>query len=380
MKYHSRSPEEWKKIDSEKRKSDRVPELRRRSWMYFFVNVVMVGAVMIMIGVFKMKSKSPISVYIRINDEYRVGESVLAQIRLVNSRSNPMKLSIVDFSMRVTDESGKTVHTEELHPSIPVEIPPYDYVLLFKDSFPVSSPGKYTITVEINSSAGKYEATKSFVVEYSISLTFSGYNPYYLLGERPSYDVVVSNKGLKSRDVVISPGEVYIKTGNAVLDERQFPGFNGNVPSNSSQLVFRYQPPVTFSKKGLYIVGLRAAINGNPEKVELPFMVIDTKDVNMKDVDILFDYYEVSNGIKVKVFLTNGSNGDRFFEVKSAVLMVYSDSSLNELTTKKVRVWIPPNGKIELMGKVFNIGGLKGLRAIVEGAGKTLTKEIGGGW
>ena len=380
MKYYSRSPEEWKKIDEEKKKFDRVPQLRRRSWIYFFVNILLVGAVMIMIGIFKLKSNTPFSVYIKMNDEYTVGENVFTQIRLVNSRGNELKIVVSDVLIEVTDESGSSVHTEEIHPDLSVEIPPYDYVLLMKDTFSISNPGEYEYTVSVDTNIGKYRFSKSFVVKYDLNLTFSGYQPYYFPGESPEYDVVVSNNTLESIDVVASPGEVYITRDKEYLDKRGTPGFEGVVPPKSARLIFHYQPAVNFMREGLYIIGMRAMINGKVRKTELPFMVISKRDISMKNVSILFDYYRVAEGIEAKLFLVNTSNKDRFFEVKNAVLIVYSSSGEKSESVKNLRVWIPPNGKIELMSDVFDIDDLKGMRAIVEGEKKTLTKEIGGGW
>lgn len=380
MKYHSRSPEEWRKIDEEKRKFDRVPQLRRRSWIYFFVNILLVGAVMIMIGIFKLKSSTPFSVYVKMNDEYTAGEKIFTQIRLVNSRGKELKIIISDVSIEVVDESGSSVHTQEIHPDLSVEIPPYDYVLLMKDTFSVSNPGKYEYAASIDTNIGKYRFVKNFIVKYDLNLTFSGYHPYYFPGESPEYDIVISNNTLESVDVVVSPGEVYITKNEKYLDRRSIPGFEGVVPPKSSRLIFHYQPAVNFMEKGLYMVGVQAMINGKMRKTELPFMVISKRDVSMKNISILFDYYRVAEGIEAKLFLVNASNKNRFFEVKSAVLIVYSSNGEESESVKNLRVWIPPNGKIELMSKVFNIEDLKGMRAIVEGDEKTLTKEIGGGW
>ncbi len=109
-------------------------------------------------------------------------------------------------------------------------------------------------------------------------------------------------------------------------------------------------------------------------------MVISKRDLSMKNVKILFDYYKVAEGIETKLFLVNTSNKDRFFDVKNAILVIYSSDGEKSYSVKDVRVWIPPNGKIELMRKVFYVSDLKGMRAIVEGDKNTITKEIGGGW
>ena len=379
MKYHSRSPEEWRKIDEEKKKHDRVPYLRRRSWIFFFVNILLVGAVMLMMGIFKIKSSTPVSIYVKMNEEYIVGEDIYTQIRVVNSRGESLKIVISDVSVEVTDDSGSAVHTQMIHPDLSVEIPPYDYVILMKDTFSISDPGDYEYKITIDTNIGKFSTIKEFSVKSEVSLIFAGYQPYYFPGESPRYDVAVFNNTLKSLDVVVSPGEIYVKKDKVYLDKRGTPEFEGIVPPKSSSFVFRYQPAVNFMKKGLYIIGIRAMVNGKMVNSEMPFMVIDKKDVSMKNVSILFDYYRVAQGIETKVFLVNASNKDRFFEVKNAMLVVYSSDGEKSESIKDIRVWIPPNGKIELMSKVFNIDDLKGMKAIIEGNKKTLTKEIGGG-
>ena len=380
MKYYSRSPEEWRKIDEEKKKHDRVPQLRRRSWIYFFVNVLLVGAVMIMLGIFKMKSAVPFSIYIKIKDEYMAGDEISPQIRLVNSKGKELKLLISDVRIEVTDRVGSLVRTQELHPDISVSVPPYDYVLLMEDSFSIANPGEYEYSIVVDTNIGKYRFVRSFSVKYSLSLTFSDYQPFYFPGESPEYDIVVVNNTSESVNAVVSPGEVQITKGKEILDRTGTPGFEGIVPPKSARLVFHYRPAVNFLERGLYIISFKAMVNAKMRKVALPFMVISKGDLSMKDVKILFDYYKVSEGIETKLFLVNTSKKDRFFDVKSAILVVYSSDGEKIYSVKNVRVWIPPNGKIELMRKVFYVSDLKGIRAIVEGDKNAITKEIGGGW
>ena len=380
MKYHSRSPEEWRKIDEEKRKLDRVPQLRRRSWIYFFVNVLLVGAVMIMLGIFKMKSATPFSVYIKMSDEYPVGENISPQIRLVNSKGKELRLLISDIKIEVTDQVGSPVYNKELHPDISVSVPPYDYVLLMEDSFSVQNPGDYEYTITVDTNIGKYRFVRNFSVKYDLSITLSNYQPFYFPGESPEYDIAIFNNTSESIDVVVSPGEVQITRGKELLDRRVTPAFEGTVPPKSASLIFRYQPAVNFTEKGLYTVSFKCMVNTKERKVTLPFMVISKRDISMKNVSILFDYYKVSGGIMTKLFLVNTSNKNRFFDVKRAILVIHSSDGEKIDSVKNVRVWIPPNGKIELMRKVFYVSDLKGIKAIVEGDKSTITKKIGGGW
>ncbi len=380
MKYYSRSPEEWRKIDEEKRKRDRIPELRRRSWMYFFVNLILVGAVVIMIGLYRLKSTVPFSLYLKTSDEYELGSPVDFEIRIVNTRGDELGLTVDYLSVRLLTISGSPVSARDVSPSLSVKIPPYSYVVLYEGHFDVPDPGDYKIEVTLRTDLGKLTVVKDVTVRDPVNVIIGGYEPYHILGERPSYEIVVHNGGSVSRKVQIGMGEVYVKKGEMVLDSRIFRGFSAELPPGGARLIMNYSPPISLNEKGMYKIGVETTLNGRKYDEEMAFMVVDRSEVGMKDVSILFDYYEKGGGIEIDLYLVNNSDEHRFFEVKSAVLMVYSSEGTKSESTEGVRVWIPPNGKILLLGRIFDLGDIKGLRAVVESGGNVIKKEIGGGW
>ncbi len=377
MKYHSRSPEEWRKIDEEKRKHDRIPQLRKRSWYFFFVNLILVAAVMVIIGLYRMMGVPPVSIYVKLDDEYTAGEMGGFEIRLVNGRSTPVKMIISDVSILISSKD-RMVYSKDLKESLTVAIDPYDYVVLFRDSFVPDFEGDYRIEITLRTNIGDFKTQRTIYVKDPIELVLAGYEPFYFPGERIRYDVTLYNTSRKELKVSVSSGEIEVKKGDVTIDRVLLSPFTGEVPPGKAVLVYTYSPALNL-RKGLYGVRCSLVVNGKEKKVEMGFKVIDESEVSSKGVKILFDYYEAWQGIVVKLFLVNTTSEDRFFEVKSADLIVTTPAGQKTFSTSGIRVWIPPNGKIELMREVVDADTITGISAVVDTGKGVITKEIGGG-
>ena len=376
MKYHSKSPEEWRKIDEEKKKLDRVPQLKRRSWYFLFVNLILVAAVMVIIGIYRMMGFPPVSVYVKLDDRYTAGEIGGFEIRLVNGRSSPVKMIISDVSILIYKDG--VVYSKDLKRSITVTIDPYDYVVLFRDSFVPDLEGDYRLDITVKTNIGDFKAQKTFHVRDPIELVLAGYEPFYLPGEKIRYDVSLYNSSKKEINVAVSNGELELVKKDVTLDRVIISPFTGSVPPRSSISVYTYTPVLKL-EKGVYYTKCSLMVNGRERNVEMGFKVIDESEISSKGVKILFDYYEAWQGIVVKLFLVNTTSEDRFFEVKKADLFVKTSEGQKIFSISGIRVWIPPNGKIELIEKIVDADTIIAMKAIVDTGNGVITKEIGGG-
>ena len=359
MKYHSRSPEEWRKIDEEKMKTSRTSELRKRSLMFLFVNFVMVIAVILMVRIYQIVSPAsknsvgPFRIYITVDEEFLEGEPVEAQVKIVNTRKSEQDLEIEGFSFKIEGDEGTEYSFEHPDP-VSAKLEPLSYVLVFdlsrESKLDDLKPGLHKVVVSMKVNGIEKTVVRSFKVVERFEIDVLGYQPFLIVGESLSVDIGIFNPMGVMKKVEVDSVEVLLRSESGErLDERRFKlGRTLEIHPGDLVSLVNYSPGLVFNTPGIFQMDVSVDVGSKTLKRGFGFSVI-TKD--QEDIRGVRVYVEVPIQVVVgkpfdlKVSLYNDTEENRYVEVSSMFVSLGEGEIVLSEKREGFRVWIPPNSK-----------------------------------
>ncbi len=365
MKYHSRSPEEWKKIDEEKMKMSRTSELRKRSLMFLFVNFILVVAVILMVRIYQVMSPTsqgtvgPFKVFISVEDEFLEGEKVKAQVKIVNTRKSKQSLKLEDFTFFVKDENGEVEYSFEHKGGVSTEVDPLSYVLVFDLSREVDlslKPGIHRIVTSMEINGVKTTAVRTFKVVEKLEMSLVGYQPFLFLGERLKLDVGITNPTSVSKKIKVKSVKIKVLSESGKkLDSKVFKIEDSfEIQPKQAVRISTYSPNLVFDTLGLFQIDVEMEYDSKVLKEKRSFKVITKDQIGLKGIRFYVEVpIQVISGhpFDLKVSLYNDTKEDRYVEVNSFLVSITGKDTVITDESNDFRVWIPPHSKEEIYSK-----------------------------
>jgi len=341
-KYYSRSPEEWKKIDEEKRRAylQRSQQLRRRAYTFLLINLFVV--VVIILGYFIFKSfPRPQQSYIAFSgslsfqlimgksEDYYPDEAIDVKIKAINDSKKTVALKIKGFSMKIFSETNDIVYKFNYNGTVEKNIESYQSVLIFSLKHERElklSPGTYRIDTEIILDKKNIRLQRTFNVKEDIFISLSSKDDFFFPGEDSIISIYFTNHSLYNG--VLQLNSMKFSIDSKFLDipmEKKI--FSISEGERVKIIDIKFKAP---KEKGAH-----------PVKVETTFLmgkeirnfsaqkniVVASKDdlSSLKNLRIITDSVIVTpigSEIKFKVFLANDSSKDKFLILNRFFLQI----------------------------------------------------------
>ena len=403
MKYYSKSPEEWKKEDEKKNQDDRIPQLRARAWKFFFLNLLLVIGAFAFVGFyFKLSgypvrfflqrptTKGDIKIFISFNGSdgsFALGQPIEVLVYAQNTSKSEKELEIRDFSFKIKNKVGDSVYSFLYSSKVEKKIEKFEKLLIFdlKREKVIRSlkEGEYTAEVDLKLNGSEVTVLKSFRVENKVKLILAGYQPFFLVGEIPSFNIELFNENYK--DVSIFGKNVKIEINSSddsvvwsktIKINQQF-----NLPSGTRYFVTEVNAMLRFDKVGLYKINAVLSYNGGELSFSKTFQVIPRSRLSVDNIKVLIEspvYISIGGTSEINVYLYNDSKEDRFIMIKEGRLFLQGPEVVSLGEIKNVRVWLTKNGKLSLINReyIFNTQGTYKIVAFLQTDNGDLYKEL----
>ena len=395
MKYYSKSPEEWKKEDEAKGVKERIDALKRRAWIFLFVNVIIVFLAILMIRYYVSlapeKGKvGALNIILRLKDPdavYTLGEPITASVSIQNTSKGSVEMHLEDFQLIVTDSRGKVVYSFEKAVDFLRKLAKFEVIPVFNlvdwDLLTGLAPGEYTVRVKMKLNGTISSMMRSFRVVESYGIVVDGMEDFYFLGEIPYYTVGVLNKNQKGVRIKLESVEIKIEDseGNRIDTKRFKINEEYDLPAKGAAKVLDFHPRIKFDRIGEYTMTITFKTDkGELRKVKM-FKVISKDMLSISGVRVLIESpINVLSGenFDVKIFLYNDSEEDRYIFVEKGSFFVEGAGRIAGNTVKNLRVWLIKNGKILIFQKELSLRdpGIYTITALFETEKGNLYREL----
>ena len=376
MKYYSKSPEEWKKEDEKKLGLDKTNALRKRAWLFLFVNIILVFGVFMLVGIylggkgvllpfFQKRSaiSGPINVFIKFpksDGKFLLGEPIDAKVYAQNTEKFPKKVVIEDFSFEVQNGVGDPVYSFVYSSRVEKELSKFESVLVFDlkrekilDELP---KGEYRIRVSMRLNGRDVTIVKTFHVEEEFGVVVDGFQAFYFRGEIPFFKIGIENLNFKAIDLRIKEVSMRIESSDGKrLEERKFKVVQSvNVPQKRAVEIVSISTRMKLDRIGMYKLFASVLTDRGEFDFSRAFMVIDRDQVSIENVGVIIESpinVEVNELINVSVFLYNSSMEDRFTLIKEGEMFVSGNGQIGMGNVENLRIWFTKNEKVKIFEK-----------------------------
>ncbi|MDI3472022.1 MAG: hypothetical protein PWQ20_45 [Thermotogaceae bacterium] len=366
-KYYSRSPEEWKKLDEEKRRIylQRNQRLRRRAYTFLFINFFVIAIVLL--GYFISKEfPAPQQPYVSFsgdlsfqlimgkNEKYHPDELVDVVVKAINNSKKSVKLKIKNFKITILDRSNNAVYDFVYTETVEKELEGYQSVLIFSLKHEKElrlPPGIYRIDTEIELDKDNIRLQRTFEVEESVSISLTSKDDFLFPEEESQISVYFTNHSLYSGTLSLSSLNFSINNSGfrVPVEKREFSISSGEELKITD---IKFQAP---KEKGIYLTKVEAVFLLDREiktfSAEKSIVVIPKEELsNTDNLRIITDSVIVAtkgNEIKFKVFFANDSSKDKFIILNRFLLRI-SKSGMDFYkydTVQNFKIMVPAYSK-----------------------------------
>ncbi|PLV58322.1 hypothetical protein [Thermotoga sp. KOL6] len=229
MKYFSRSPEEWKKIDEEKerRARERRDRIRRRANLIVALNFVIVIFLFFFTKIFFTNKPSgvvgPFQIVIESKESYLPNDSLDVKVKIYNRENRKEKLEIEDFLFVIKKENN-TVYEFQYPPRVERELDRFESVLVFdllrETELGNLAGGDYTITVSMKLNGQKVFISKVVTVIEEWRLEIGDLKDFYFPYENIEMSIFLENISFKNRKIEVKTlSLVGFENGNKIIEK-----------------------------------------------------------------------------------------------------------------------------------------------------------------
>jgi len=403
MKYYSKSPEEWKKEDEKKNQDDRIAQLRARAWKFFFLNLLIVIGTFIFIGFYLRMSGYPVKFFSRTpgvrgdikvfisfdgsNGSFALGQPIDVLVYAQNTSKSEKKLVIENFSFKIRDKSDNDLYSFLYSSKVERKIGKFEKVLVFelKREKVINNlkEGEYTAVVDLKLNGSEVTVLKTFKVENKLKLLLSGYQPFFFVGEIPSFNVEIFNENYKKVSVFGKNIRIELKASDdsVVWSKMLKIDQQYDLPAKARCFITEVNSMLRFDKVGLYKINAVLGYKGGELAFSKAFKVIPRNKLSIDDVEVLVEspiYTSIGNTSEINVYLYNKSKEDRFILIKEGELFLQGPEVVLLGSFKNIRVWLVGNGKLSLFDAkhTFHSQGTYKIVAFLQTDNGDLYKEL----
>lgn len=403
MKYYSKSPEEWKKEDQKKNQNDRIPELRARAWKFFFLNLILVIGAFAFIGFYYKLSgysvglflqrpsvKGDIKIFVSFNGsngDFALGQPIEVLVYAQNTSKSEKELVIEDFSFKVMNKTGRIIYSFLYSSKIERKIGKFEKVLVFdlkrEKILNNLKEGEYTATVELKLNGSSITVLKNFKVRNKLKLLIAGYQPFFFVGEIPSFNVEIFNENFKNVNIFAKEIKLEVRNSEgSVVWSRIFKlNQQYNLPAQTRYFIAEINSMLKFDKVGIYKIDASLSYEEGELIFSKTFQLIPRNKLSIDNVKVLVEspiYISVGDAAEINIYLYNESKENRFILIKEGRFFL-EGPEINSLGNfNDVRVWLTGNEKIAIYSTTyaFNSPGIYKVIAFLQTDNGDLYKEL----
>lgn len=210
MAYFSRSPEEWKKYDEEKkRKRDEQNKPKKKVERFSLFIIIAVSVVAIFFSIFGPKfsrfvfphsiTKNGINLNLKAQDNYYYPEALDMKIYIQNTKNKSDRIKIEDFSFQIMRKlDSKIIHDFSSFQTIETQVQPLQTLLLFdllKEAEIKALPdGEYQAKSSFLFNGEKVSLVRNFYYNQKLILNIYPKEMFYLKNEFPIFLIEAANR------------------------------------------------------------------------------------------------------------------------------------------------------------------------------------------
>lgn len=221
--YYSRSPEQWEKIDDEKRRKSSPSRMNKRGKLILFFNILLV-VVIVLIYFVTQKQRSVLSeslktignfqIYISSSQsEFLSGEPLEFKVYATNISNRDEKFFIYSFNVRISSNSSNDIYSFHFDKTINSNIKAKSSALIYdlKHEIKLSSlpSGDYYVNVLMNFNGKAVHLFKKFVYLSNVQAVLESGQDFFKVNEAGKFKLYVKNNtsqplNIKSESVIFS--------------------------------------------------------------------------------------------------------------------------------------------------------------------------------
>jgi len=361
MKYYSKSPKEWEKIDEEKRrnKKDKYKTIKKYT-VYLMIFIAIMALIFTFFG--PKLSRFNLSYNIVIDgisfnlvteDEFFYPDEITSEVNVQNTTNNNKKINIENFKYEILkSENNETIFNFDYQESVNAELRPYQTRLLFdlekEERIAELEAGKYIINTTFDFNEQKVNLSREFSYKQDFKLNFFAEDNFYLLDEKPVFLVSFKNNSKDMYNKEVFGKIIYSKNEKNIYEQTVNFGSIELQSLESSQ--FEIKSDRTF-EKGTYTVMFD--ISSMDKKIITKLHVseeIDNESQNIAINDFTLQSFELNQDLYYKAYLDNKVRDPQSLIMNShGITIRYNeDEILNYQSEEPRRVFIAEFGSTEI--------------------------------
>ena len=361
MKYYSKSPKEWEKIDEEKRrnKKDKYKTIKKYT-VYLMIFIAIMALIFTFFG--PKLSRFNLSYNIVIDgisfnlvteDEFFYPDEITSEVNVQNTTNNNKKINIENFKYEILkSENNETIFNFDYQESVNAELSPYQTRLLFdlekEERIAELEAGKYIINTTFDFNEQKVNLSREFSYKQDFKLNFFAEDNFYLLDEKPVFLVSFKNNSKDMYNKEVFGKIIYSKNEKNIYEQTVNFGSIELQSLESSQ--FEIKSDRTF-EKGTYTVMFD--ISSMDKKIITKLHVseeIDNESKNIAINDFTLQSFELNQDLYYKAYLDNKVRDPQSLIMNShGITIRYNeDEILNYQSEEPRRVFIAEFGSTEI--------------------------------
>jgi len=361
MKYYSKSPKEWEKIDEEKRrnKKDKYKTIKKYT-VYLMIFIAIMALIFTFFG--PKLSRFNLSYNIVIDgisfnlvteDEFFYPDEITSEVNVQNTTNNNKKINIENFKYEILkSENNETIFNFDYQESVNAELRPYQTRLLFdlekEERIAELEAGKYIINTTFDFNEQKVNLSREFSYKQDFKLNFFAEDNFYLLDEKPVFLVSFKNNSKDMYNEEVFGKIIYSKNEKNIYEQTVNFGSIELQSLESSQ--FEIKSDRTF-EKGTYTVMFD--ISSMDKKIITKLHVseeIDNESQNIAINDFTLQSFELNQDLYYKAYLDNKVRDPQSLIMNShGITIRYNEDEIfNYQSEEPRRVFIAEYGSTEI--------------------------------
>lgn len=232
MKYYSKSPKEWEKIDEEKKRKRKDKYKTIKKYTTFLIILIAVLALIFTFFGSKL-SRFNLSYNIVIDgvsfnlvteDEFYYPDKITSEVNIQNTTNKKKEIKIDNFNYKIINaDDNKTIYSFNYNESVNATINPYLTRLLFdlekEKEISEIEAGKYMIVANFEFNGQKVNLSREFLYKQDFKLNFYSEENFYLKDENPNFKISLTNNSKDLYNKEIFGTLMYSKNDKTVYEQ-----------------------------------------------------------------------------------------------------------------------------------------------------------------
>ncbi|MGM0639828.1 MAG: hypothetical protein ACQESN_00185 [Thermotogota bacterium] len=361
MKYYSKSPKEWEKIDEEKKrkKKDKYKTIKKYT-IYLMIFIAILALIFTFFG--PKLSRFNLSYNIVIDgisfnlvseDEFFYPDKITSEVNMQNTTNRNKEVNIENFKYEILkSENKETIFNFNYQDAVNAQLNPYQTRLIFdlekEEDIAELEAGEYIINTSFDFNEQKVNLSREFNYKQDFKLNFFAEKDFYLINENPVFLVSFKNNSKDMYNKEVSGKLIYSKDEKNVYEQAVNFGSIELQPLESVQ--FDIKSDRTF-EKGTYTVMFD--ISTMDKKIISNLHVAEEINNSTKNIvinDFTLQTFEIGQSFYYKAYLENDANSPQSLTMNShGITIRYNEDEIfNYQSEEPRRIFISEFGSTEI--------------------------------